>query len=391
MQFLPRSSKRLSSKMVDIPLCILTLLLVLAGIILIANATSDPYASDQDGLAGILQRIKIYYPRYQAIWALAAVVGILLLQLFDYQFYGDIALWIYLGMNAVLFLMLILSSSVVKNWVNLGFDNRTIQPNEFMKIALIITLSKHFSLIGKKIDKLRELVPLLVHILLPVMLVALAGEFGTAMVYLFIFGILLLLNGIDWKLLLALVGCAILVLIPLWFIIGDFRQQRILNFLDPSRDPTGTGLQVAHAKIAIGSGKMWGKGLFAQGAISQLDFVPVKHSDFIFSASAEAIGFAGCAGLLLLFMLFLLRLLLLAQRQQDAFGRMIIAGVCAMFTFHILENVGMNLGLLPVTGISLPFISYGGSNLLTNMAAVGLVLSVSSRQEKPKGYVLKKK
>ena len=137
-----------------------------------------------------------------------------------------------------------------------------------------------------------------------------------------------------------------------------------------------------YSKIAVGSGQAAGKGLFQEGAISQLDFVPEKHTDFIFSVTAESVGFIGCLLIVVLYFLLILRLFTLSYMVKDRFGSLIIAGVASMFLFHIFENIGMTIGIMPVTGIPLPFMSYGGSNMLANLAAVGLVLNVVKRQQR---------
>lgn len=164
--------------------------------------------------------------------------------------------------------------------------------------------------------------------------------------------------------------------------LSEFRQERILSFLDPSRDTSGTGYQVRYSKIAVGSGQVTGKGLFQEGAISQLDFVPEKHTDFIFSVTAESVGFVGCMFIIALYFVLILRLFYLAYKVTDRFGSLVIAGVASMLLFHIFENIGMTIGIMPVTGIPLPFLSYGGSSMLANMAAIGFVLNVVKRQQR---------
>jgi len=170
--------------------------------------------------------------------------------------------------------------------------------------------------------------------------------------------------------------------VPVWFIIGDDRRNRVLTFLDPSRDTAGAGYQVMHSKIAIGSGQLMGQGLFREGGFSQLDFVPVKSSDFIFSVTAESVGFVGSMVLLALFIMLLMRMLMLSATLTDKFSKLVVAGVLFMMLFHVFENIGMTIGLMPVTGIPLPFISYGGSSMWANLIAMGLVFNVAMRRGK---------
>lgn len=156
----------------------------------------------------------------------------------------------------------------------------------------------------------------------------------------------------------------------------NYRLERILSFIDPTLVDESAVYQVTNSKIAIGSGGLNGRGMFVQGAFSQLDYVPEDWTDFIFSTIGEAFGFVGCALVILVYLLIILRMLYLARYTMDRFGQMVIIGVMAMLLFHVFENVGMTTGLMPVTGIPLPFLSYGGSNLVTNMAGIGLVLNV---------------
>lgn len=156
----------------------------------------------------------------------------------------------------------------------------------------------------------------------------------------------------------------------------NYRLERILSFIDPTLVDESAVYQVTNSKIAIGSGGLSGRGMFVQGAFSQLDYVPEDWTDFIFSTIGEAFGFVGCALVILVYLLIILRMLYLARYTMDRFGQMVIIGVMAMLLFHVFENVGMTTGLMPVTGIPLPFLSYGGSNLVTNMAGIGLVLNV---------------
>ena len=156
----------------------------------------------------------------------------------------------------------------------------------------------------------------------------------------------------------------------------NYRLERILSFIDPTLVDESAVYQVTNSKIAIGSGGLSGRGMFVQGAFSQLDYVPEDWTDFIFSTIGEAFGFVGCALVILVYLLIILRMLYLARYTMDRFGQMVIIGVMGMLLFHVFENVGMTTGLMPVTGIPLPFLSYGGSNLVTNMAGIGLVLNV---------------
>ena len=217
---------------------------------------------------------------------------------------------------------------------------------------------------------------------MPLLLVLRQPDWGTAMVYIAIVAGMLFAAGLDWR--FGVVGVSgFLASIPLlWnFVLNEFQRERVLVFLDPSRDLQGSGLQVLKSRVAIGSGGLFGKGFFQEGALSQLDYIPEKHNDFIFAVAGETMGFVGCLVIVALFLVLILRMMQQAGRARDRFGMLVIVGVVSMFLFHIFENIGMTIGLMPVTGIPLPFLSYGGSNMLTNMIAVGLVLNIAMRRE----------
>ena len=179
----------------------------------------------------------------------------------------------------------------------------------------------------------------------------------------------------------AVIGGALVAIVPIWQILGDVQKLRILTFLDPTLDPTGTGYNVIHSKMAIGSGQMLGKGFFNPVAMSQLNYIPVQESDFIFAVTGETLGFWGTSFIILLFAALIFRMVYLATKVEDRFGSLIIIGVAAMMFIHIFENVGMSIGIMPVTGIPLPFFSYGGSSMLTNMMGIGLVECVWLRRK----------
>ncbi|MBP2675873.1 MAG: rod shape-determining protein RodA [Deltaproteobacteria bacterium] len=238
-----------------------------------------------------------------------------------------------------------------QRWISLGGFN--FQPSEFAKIALVLALSRYFSGryqyggIG-----LKEAMPAIGMVFLPFILVALQPDLGTAGVLLFI-----------------LAGMMIIFM-------RDYQRQRVLTFLDPERDPLGAGYHVIQSKIAVGSGGILGKG-YLQGTQGALRFLPEKHTDFAFAVFSEEWGFLGSALLLVLFLLLVYRLFHLAIRSQDRFASFACGGVAVYFLTHIIINLAMVCGLFPVVGIPLPFVSYGGSSMLTNMLALGVVANLS--------------
>ncbi|MBE5761101.1 MAG: rod shape-determining protein RodA [Clostridiales bacterium] len=358
-------------------------LLCLCGVVFILNATCDPYSeTGETGLLGVISRINPYYVRSQLIWLLTGTVLALIAGAFDYKIYRQLAIWIYAFGMFLLALVLFMPAGRgnVKNAIYIT-DTLSFQPGELVKLCYIVMMARLLSTREGPIQKVRELFPYLLYTALPVGLVILEREVGTALVYLCIFAGMLFLSGTNWKLLVGMGLSAGVCAVPIWFVLGDYQRERILNFLDPSRDVSNTGYHVNNAKMVAGTGELWGKGLFREGAMSQLDYVPEKHTDFIFAVTAEAIGLVGCMILVALFVFVIIRMLKIARTARDSFGSMICIGVASMMAFHIVENICMNIGLLPVTGIPLPFLSYGGSAMWTNLIASAMVLSVSMRRK----------
>lgn len=376
---------RQSQGRMDVPLMVITAVLTVIGLIAVANATIDPYAvSEGTGIFSVLSRLTSNSFYWQLAWVGVGLVAIVLIQIFDYRVYGELAVYIFGAALALLVLVLFQTAGRgnVTAWFSWMGGSRSFQPSEVCKIAIILTLAKHISRHDGPIEKLKDFIPVMIHFAIPFGLVIAQDDVGTALVFLAIFLGMLFVSGLGWKIIAGLGITGATACVSIWPFLSKFRQDRVLDFLNPSRDTSGTGYQVRYSKIAVGSGQLTGKGLFQEGAISQLDFVPEKHTDFIFSVTAESVGFAGCILILVLYLALVLRLFYLSYKMQDRFGALIIAGVASMFLFHIFENIGMTIGLMPVTGIPLPFMSYGGSSMLANLAAVGLVLNVVRHQQK---------
>ncbi len=374
-----------SSGHYDLPLILIVVCLIVIGLVAVANATIDPYATASGkGIFSVLSRLTSNSFYWQLAWVTAGLVAVFLIQLFDYRIYGQLALYAYIAVLGMLGLVLLQEAGRggVKAWFSWMNGNRSFQPSEPCKVAIILTLAWHTSHKEAPITKVKDFLPLLVHFAIPTALVVVQDDYGTAMVFLAIFIGMMFVAGLGWKLILGCGAAGVVGCFAAWPFLSDFRKERVLTFLDPSRDTSAAGYQVKYSKIAVGSGQISGKGLFQEGAISQLDFVPEKHTDFIFSVTAESVGYIGCIVIVALYLLLILRLFHLSYKTQDRFGALIIAGVASMFLFHVFENIGMTIGLMPVTGIPLPFLSYGGSNMLANLAAIGLVLNVCKNNAK---------
>lgn len=311
---------------------------------------------------------------------LSLALGILVmfvLMLIDYNIWGKLYLFIYAGCILLLIATLLFGKSVhdAKSWIQIG-SKFSFQPSEFVKVGLIISLAKY---IENNIDKLNNpfvLLKILAFAFLPVLLILLQPDFGTAIVYVFFIFIMLFSQGISLRYVMYAIGLGVLSIPALWFSMNQYQKNRIYDFLDPNRDAMGSGRQVIQGKIALGSGKLFGRGLF-KGTQNMYKYVPEKHTDSIFAIVGEETGFFGGAIMIFLYYCMLSRMINIAKNSDNVFGSAMVSGFLGMFLFHIVQNIGMILGILPVTGIPLPFISYAGTFQLTSLACIGLVLSVN--------------
>lgn len=306
-------------------------------------------------------------------------VAMICISLIDYDIYGKFAKYIYIGCILSLISVLIfgtgLESNGSKSWIRFGSFG--IQPAEIVKIGFIITFAKHLSMLSN-VNKKKNLLGLILHLIPIVGLIMLQPDFGTTMVFICIFVGMIFVAGLSYKYIFAAflgVGFSVPVI---WHLLKPYQKDRILVFLNPESDPLGRGYHVIQSKIAIGSGRIFGKGLY-QGTQTQLNYLPVKHTDFIFGVIGEELGLIGCIIVIALLFTLVVRCIYVSNSSKDKFGSYICVGVAFMFMAHIFENIGMCIGLMPVTGIPLPFFSYAGTSLVTNLASIGLVLSVHKR------------
>ncbi len=316
----------------------------------------------------------------------AFIVGAVLmiaLSFFDYEQYNLLVIPIFVLSIALLVLVLIIGTGAeevgAKSWIRFGPVG--IQPAEIAKLGFVITFGYHISKKQKTINSFKTLLGLSVHLGIFLILIMLQPDAGSAMVFICMFIVLLFISGLSYKIIipsLLAVGASLPFVYK--FFLSPYQRNRIEVFLNPELDPLGKGYNVIQSKIAVGSGGLFGKG-YLQGTQNQLGFLPAKHTDFIFSTIAEEWGLVGSLAVIFLLAFIITRCFMISAKASNNFGRNISAGVGAMLLFHTIENIGMCIGLMPVTGIPLPFFSYGGTSMLTNLIAIGLVLSVSRRNK----------
>jgi rod shape determining protein RodA len=315
---------------------------------------------------------------------LAAVcVGIVFLFVvaaIDYHALAERIPWIYLLSVLGLMYVLVLGKTVngSKSWVGIG--PLTFQPSELVKMVTVVALARYLSdLRSSKYMSISQLVKGIMICAVPLLLVGLQPDLGTAVTYVPILLVGLFIRGVKPVLLISGVLVVILILPASWFVLRPHQKDRIMNFVYPDRDPLKSGYQVIQSKIAIGSGGVVGKGLF-KGTQNQLGFLPTRHTDFILSVVGEELGFLGVTLTLGLLSFILFRSVYNAQTARDKLGLFIIMGVVGILFFHMVVNVGMVIGFVPTAGIPLPFMSYGGSSVLTCFIGVGLIISVRRRR-----------
>lgn len=341
---------------------------------------------------GLLSIYSAVYPQIQArpvnnlflkqIMWLAIGFAIMCGSLFiNYQRLRILSPWLY-GLVVLLLAAVLAVGKEVhgsKRWLEVaGFQ---FQPSEFVKVIIVIQLASYFS--SQEITSfpsIKKLILPVALVVVPVLLVLAEPDLGSAISLMAISATMILFVGVRWKYLAVLILTVIPLIVPIWQrVLKPYQKQRILILLSPNLDPLGAGYHIRQSKIAIGSGMLWGKG-FLNGTQNKLHFLPEKHTDFIFSVWAEEWGFIGCAVLILLFCLLIFLTLRVAMRSRDRFGSLIVVGISALIMWQALINIGMVLGLLPVVGITLPFVSYGGSSLIALCLAIGLVENVSMRR-----------
>ena len=358
-------------KQLDWKLIIVVLSIFAFGLMILSSAT---HANETGNYAQITKQI------------LAFGLGtgmIVIILLFDYNIIGKY----YKGLYVISLILLVIvlipgigqSRGGARSWLNLG--PLDFQTSELVKLTFILSYAKIVESKKDKLNTLKDIIPVVIYAVPFIGLLFAQPDLGTAIVFCCIIAGMLFTAGLNIKLIKRVVLAAVLALPIMYMLMAPHQKDRIEAFLNPE-DPTLTGnYQVMQSMIAIGSGGTVGKGLY-QGSQNQEGFLPVQESDFIFAVIGEELGAVGMAIIIGLFALFLIRMIAIAREAKDFYGTLIVIGVMSMFAYQVIQNIGMTVALIPVTGVTLPFVSYGGSSLLTSLANLGLVLNVCMRRKK---------
>ena len=318
----------------------------------------------------------------QVLWIAAGLLGMFILSKIDYHRLLDWAPWAY-----IIFVFSLVAVRVVghkalgaRRWIALG--PLQFQPSEWVKLVLVLAVARYFANLGGRNLTWREIFKAFGMVGFPMLLVLIQPDLGTTLTYAPILVAGLFLGGISFRQAAILILCGSALAIGVWSsgrILKPYQKARLTSFINPDNDPRGSGYQVKQSLIAVGSGGIWGKGA-EKGSQTQGYFLPIPYTDFIFAAFSEEHGFVGAIFVLLLYFLILMRLIQNAQTAADLPGSLIIMGVVAVLTFQIAVNVGMVIGLMPVIGIPLPLMSYGGSSVLFTFLALGVAMNVRMRR-----------
>lgn len=315
----------------------------------------------------------------------SAVIGLLIAALIfriGYQRIIDFSYYIF-GLN-IFFLVLVLFPMIgdirygARRWIEFG--SFAFQPSEFAKITFVFALAKYLGDVKEGIERPKALIAPFAMAVVPMLLIFKEPDLGTASIFVPILFTMLLIAGARLKHLLVTIGAGLACVPLLWFILKDYQRARLLVFLNPNLDPLGAGYTIIQSKIAIGSGGLLGKGWLA-GTQNQLNFLPERHTDFIFSVVGEEWGFIGGAALLFLYYKFVEKGIRIAETTSDTYGKTLAYGIVTIFLVHVIVNIGMVCGLMPVVGLPLPFVSYGGSFLMMCLACVGILENIKNKRK----------
>ena len=319
------------------------------------------------------------YMQRQLIWLSIGLLGLVLFARWDYRHLGPLSPFLYLG--AVLLLLVVLHRSTplrgARSWIRFG--SVTFQPSEFAKLVVIIALARFLSAFHRHRERLWFMLASLAIVMFPVFLILEQPDLGTALIFLAILFSMIYVSGVRMKYLLFIFLLGLISLPVLWMSLKTYQQNRLKIFFNPNLDPMGIGYNAIQSKVAVGSGGFFGNG-WLHGAQTHLKFLPERHTDFIFSVIGEEWGFFGVALVIVLYMVIVFRGLRIAAQARDPFGRILAVGIVVMLASHVIINAGMTIGLMPITGLPLPLLSYGGSSMITALLAVGILEGINSKR-----------
>lgn len=377
-------------KNVDWVFVLLLIVLLGASLFVLASASGNLISSKP-----------YYYVQRQAVWAVLGLVAAGVVGWFNYRDLLRFAAPLYLvSLGLLVAVLFVPPTNGLDAYRWFRFGSYSFQPSEFAKLAMIVALAAYLANNQERLREWRVFFGAIALTVVPMLLIMKEPDLGTALIFGFIMLVMMWLGGLPRRRVLALLLIALLVVglvfVDLWFAtdgfthladelplslpIKTYQLNRLIIFVNPEMDPTNTGYQIIQSKVAIGSGGLWGKG-YGEGSQVQNNFLPDHHTDFIFAVIGEELGFIGGIMLLAIYVALLLCAVRIAVRAADMFGALLVSGVIAMLLFQIFVNVGMTVGLMPVTGVTLPLLSYGGTSLLINMVALGLILSVNMRSK----------
>jgi len=364
----------------DFTLLIAVVLLLGLGVLIQASATTNmPVGGDP-----------WYYTKRHAIYAVIGLVAMFGTMAVDYRSFARWSKFIYAGNLLVLVGVLVAGTSSMgaQRWLFIG--GLSLQPSELAKVAIILTLAAQLS---RRIDRLQRWIDLalpFLHVGLPALIILIQPDLGTSLVFAGILLGMLFIAGARWTHLATIYGSALATVtawvilhlkFDVWIPLKSYQLNRLIVFADANIDPLGAGYHIRQALVAIGSGRLFGKGLFS-GTQGRLHFLPMQHTDFVFAVVGEGLGFVGAVAIITLFFIIIWRGIRIAAEAKDPFGTLVAAGVVSMLAFHVLVNIGMTVGIMPIAGIPLPFISNGGSAMIANCVAIGLLLGIHFRRRK---------
>jgi rod shape determining protein RodA len=349
-----------------------------------ANIFQDPY----------------YFVKKQLLWIVIGFGLMFFVASFDYIHLKKLSKYIYAANIALLLAVFVFGHETkgAQRWISLGFFD--LQPSELAKIAIIVSFAVLLSKRQGELEKFWDIIPSLIFVGIPMLLILKQPDLGTSLVFVAIMLGMLWVGGANPRVLLMMLAIVLVLVLfifgllyfatdgfqkppedlPLPLPLKPYQLLRLVIFINPNMDPLGAGYHVIQSQVAIGSGGIWGKG-YLQGSQVQYNFLPEHHTDFIFSTVGEELGFLGGSSILVLYFLLFWRIVKIAKEARDMLGTLIVVGVTSMLVFQFFVNVGMTMGIMPVTGIPLPLLTYGGSGLLSNMIAMGFVLSVNLRKQ----------